>query len=425
MLTLGYREADDRIAGLREVRMTGSMAMTNFYVNAQVTNIVLGREWQHLLETLGPSVLLHLLTEVSLFMPIAGTGGNLMQLLGTTLAETPEIEDGSVQHTTAHSRGRKRKRSRPVPKGEDVLEQTRERARMLKRTISCDSAIAPIVRRRTKREATLRKASDVDIVRNRIFYARPIRNRAGRISSGLPIVHIFNRSTPREVLVKQKRKRAGVWAGSAAAGGRVTLKKSTVKARVRRVLMYMWPREHGLHNALTSQTDRWKTREKWPDYTNRDEEIRRKGSARTPKRLQAVSRLVAILLAKHDQLNYAKLLQYCCPSALPVGRLSATEREEILVHLSQAEPGPSMSESQLPCTQSLAVAGCSNPLPAIHDSQSHAKGEGMQKPAFTRYRIASGCVSRFAQSVVRQTFPVELFGSHHNLRVVLKSEWGI
>lgn len=186
--------------------------------------------------------------------------------------------------------------------------------------------------------------------------------------------------------------------------------------------MYMWPREHGLHNALTSQTDRWKTREKWPDYTNRDEEIRRKGSARTPKRLQTVSRLVAILLAKHDQLNYAKLLQYCCPSALPVGRLSATEREEILVHLSQAEPGPSMSESQLPCTQSLVVAGCSNPLPAIHDSQSHTKGEGMQKPAFTRYRIASGSVSRFAQSVVRQTFPVELFGSHHNLRVVLKSE---
>src|SRR4051812_35762939 len=63
-----------------------------------------------------------------------------------------------------------------------------------------------------------------------------------------------------------------------------------------RVMMYMFPRQFGLHNVFTSTVDRQQTAQKFQDYTLREEEISKKfprkdGKAlaiHVPKRLRGM-----------------------------------------------------------------------------------------------------------------------------------------
>lgn len=433
MLTLGYREADDRLAEHRQVRIMGSLAITNFYVNSHVSAIVLGLEWQHLLEQLGPAIILHLFTDVALFLPVSGSRGNLMQLLGQTLAELPERNTSSKGGVNVQRTGVKRKRSRHKPastKGQEKMPPLSQPAVIPKARLQTfadrsksDSVLAfgglkrkcrPLSSKPIRVPVQVRKAGEIQLVRNRIFYARPIRTRSGKVAAGLPLVHTFNRSTPKEVLLKRGKRKVTPWTSNSA----YKVDKKSQEARSRKVLKYIWPREHGFHNVLTGSLDRTKTSERWQDYTNREEAIAHRGSMRLPKRLQTASRLVAILLAKHDRLNYAKLLRYCCPGSLPSSRLTQAERQEIVVDLSETGHEERGAASQV-YTQPLH-----NPAAAAsyRASQGHSISRQPHKPAFTKYKVATGSVSRFAQAVLRQIIPIELLGSQHNLRTILKSE---
>ncbi len=90
------------------------------------------------------------------------------------------------------------------------------------------------------------------------------------------------------------------------------------------VMMYMFPRQFGLHNAFTSTVDRRRTAQKFQDYTLREEEITQKFamqegngriiSARVPRRLRGVTQnLVKRLRIRHGRCSYAEMLQYYCP----------------------------------------------------------------------------------------------------------------
>lgn len=432
MLTLGYREADDRLAEYREVRIMGSMAITNFYVNSHVSAIVLGLEWQHLLEQLGPGIILHLFTDVALFQPVSGSRGNLMQLLGHTLAEMPELNTSSKDGVATQHTGCKRKRSRhksasvkgqkQVPPLSQPPEIPKARLKTFTERSKSDSVLAfghvkskplPSSSKPVRPLVKLQKAAEIQLVRNRIFYARPIRTRSGKVAAGLPIVHIFNRSTPKQVLLKREKKKTTPWASKTM----YKVDKKTREARCRRVLKYIWPREYGFHNVLTGKLNRLKTSERWQDYTNREEAITKKGTIRMPKRLQTASRLISILLAKHDRLNYAKMLRNCCPSSLPSSRLTLAERQEIAVDLSDTGSQERGSASQV-YTQPYNNTAA----PSYAASQGRSSSRQPHKPAFTKYKVATGSVSRFAQAIFRQIMPIELLGSQHNLRIVLKSK---
>lgn len=90
-------------------------------------------------------------------------------------------------------------------------------------------------------------------------------------------------------------------------------------------MMYMFPRQFGLHNAFTSHVDSTMTAQKFQDYTLREEEISSKfrttsedGSqylaVRVPKRLRGrLEDLVQRLQTLHARCSYAKLLQHYCP----------------------------------------------------------------------------------------------------------------
>ena len=144
-----------------------------------------------------------------------------------------------------------------------------------------------------------RGLSDIQFVRHRMLYARPRLFDNGRIRFGLNHVHVFNRYNN---LDKEEE--------------------------ARHVLKYIFPRQFGLHNVFTSDTDRKDTTQPFKDYTLRDQEIsqslqswRRRRALEgqaveppLPKRLRgAIQHLVARLRKKHKLCSYASLLNYYCP----------------------------------------------------------------------------------------------------------------
>lgn len=93
------------------------------------------------------------------------------------------------------------------------------------------------------------------------------------------------------------------------------------------VMMYIFPREFGLHNVFTSFVDHRETVQPLKDYTLREEEIASKYGVmpkqdtgikvRVPRRLRGIALgLVRKLRVSHSRCSYNKLLNQYCPSAV-------------------------------------------------------------------------------------------------------------
>ncbi|KAJ4421225.1 Telomerase reverse transcriptase [Gnomoniopsis sp. IMI 355080] len=115
-----------------------------------------------------------------------------------------------------------------------------------------------------------------------------------------------------------------------------------------RIMMYMFPRQFGLHNAFTSHVDPTRTAQKFQDYTLREEEIFAKFTklcaensqrldVRVPKRLRGkAEHLVQRLQTFHARCSYAKLLEHHCPGNKLSGKASKCRRKSRQPTLSAA-----------------------------------------------------------------------------------------
>lgn len=99
---------------------------------------------------------------------------------------------------------------------------------------------------------------------------------------------------------------------------RVTLQN---QANTLRVMMYMFPRQFGLHNVFTSKVNFRETTQRLKDYTLREEEILDKFGrlndpktrVQVPKRLRGIAtELIRKLQVLHQRCSYLKLLQHYC-----------------------------------------------------------------------------------------------------------------
>lgn len=103
-------------------------------------------------------------------------------------------------------------------------------------------------------------------------------------------------------------------------------------------MMYMFPRQFGLHNVFTSTVDRQRTAQKFQDYTLREEEIAKmfpttdageKPTPHIPKRLRGtIQHLIQRLQVQHKRCAYAEMLQHYCPvsaRSFPPGKPIANE----------------------------------------------------------------------------------------------------
>ncbi|KAI1466722.1 uncharacterized protein F4812DRAFT_63172 [Daldinia caldariorum] len=158
--------------------------------------------------------------------------------------------------------------------------------------------------------------SEIIFVRNRMLYARASLNAHGVVHFGLRHIHVLNRSLYNHLNEVAKH------SNSAEAIQRMTLQN---EAHTLRVMMYIFPRQFGLHNVFTSKVNFKETAQRLKDYTLREEEIFEKfgrlneSSTRIkiPKRLRgAATELVQKLQILHQRCSYSKLLQHHCPVSL-------------------------------------------------------------------------------------------------------------
>ena len=84
------------------------------------------------------------------------------------------------------------------------------------------------------------------------------------------------------------------------------------------VMMYIFPRQFGLHNVFTDDVDPRQTVQPFKDYTIREDEISTRYPAsvcpKIPKRLRGKAvQLVRKLQIQHSRCPYKELLEHYCP----------------------------------------------------------------------------------------------------------------
>ncbi|KAL1844292.1 hypothetical protein VTJ49DRAFT_2349 [Mycothermus thermophilus] len=226
------------------------------------------------------------------------------------------------------------------------------------------------------------RPSDISFVRSRMFYARAALNARGLVHFGLRHIHVLNRF-PRKSVSDGEHDRSTV-----------------------HIMMYMFPRQFGLHNVFTSSVDRQKTAQKFQDYTLREEEIAAKFPApkagdksaiRIPKRLRGKTmQLIQKLQVLHSRCSYAEMLHHYCPPGVDDTRV--------------------IPASSRPLTQPPKRKRKSRPTapPSFN----------LQYSSLTDLATPASSVSAFCQAVVSKVIPDEFWGKgeirDHNKACFLK-----
>jgi telomerase reverse transcriptase len=291
----------------------GIYGLTSMFVNSQVTTIK-GVVWRDLLQLLGKTgdgIMLDMILNCGIYVRVEQGQGNYYQLSGTPLPDLPLLSKAGYD-------------PRP-PVIYDPGQKT---------VVAKDLPVA-------------RTPSSINFVRNRMFYARPHLNARGDVRFGLPHIHALNRCS--NTLRKWSRyllQREMELTGSAIDVEESLAMEEQVQEDTVHLMMYMFPRQFGLHNAFTSFVSRKETSLPLKDYTVREDEIRAKvrglqlnhdrrqgrkdkraeeGAAASksrsssvrlplPKRLRgSLQDLVQKMQKRHLRCSYAELLRHYCP----------------------------------------------------------------------------------------------------------------
>ncbi|KAJ0365723.1 hypothetical protein COL154_004303 [Colletotrichum chrysophilum] len=322
--------------------------------------------WPQLLMLLGKSgeqIMIDLLIDTAIFLPAQAGVGNMYQLSGTPMfaADTARWEPAAAQK----------------PAKDSNLEDER-------------------------------LPSELPFMRNRMLYARAALTGRGTVHYGFRHIHVLSRC-PRVTDCAQ------------ADPDQKTRLDQSNEQNTLKVMMYIFPRQFGLHNVFNSKVDHLKTAQKLPDYTLREEEINslfKDQKIRTPKRLRGdVKRLVEHLQSLHGRCAYAELLRHHCPSAI-----DGTTRKS--AHKKPAKP----SGTQLSLTYTQATAPASRS--AVTTKHRHkARQQAPSIPtikfdAVTDLATPTPHVSAFCRAVLARLIPNEFWGSGpdqaHNRDLVFK-----
>ncbi|KAF5723392.1 telomerase reverse transcriptase [Fusarium mundagurra] len=245
-------------------------------------------------------------------------------------------------------------------------------------------------------------------MRSRIFYAKPSLTAQGHVQPGYKHIHVLNRYKNAPMSNDLEIQRQG-----------------TIK-----VMMYIFPRQFGLHNVFTSQVDPTLTSQKFQDYTLREEEIapcfRTKAgdtgsqTPKIPKRLRGYTEeLVKRLQVLHGRCSYIELLKHHCPCAFDKpSRTKKPRTKKSLISFRK------FISSQHPMTGSYYKCAPSR-------KQSEPGLLNTQAPALPYHKslvelaTPSSQVSSFCQAVLSKIIPKDFWGDEavqkHNKSTIMRN----
>lgn len=292
-----------------------------------------------------------------------------------------------------------------------------------------------------------RTPAEIVFVRNRMLYARAALSARGLIHFGLRHIRklsTFTKCPNREALTQidalnrfPLRQSSEI---SKCAGNDKIIKAPSDVDNTVRTMMYMFPRQFGLHNVFTSHVDTSKTAQKLQDYTLREEEIFSKFQKRTdgdgkpeldvrvPKRLRGKpEHLVQRLQAFHARCSYTQLLQHYCPVCLtsPSHTFQSRcdpENCDAPGKLTKPQAGHIAPESSSQCYSGSARAAVT--------STSRLPGKnsrGRKKTRHTRPGALASCLANDCSSLTELAVPVthvSAFCQAVLLKIIPHDFWG-
>lgn len=273
------------------------------------------RPWAKLPTILGKDsdkILIHLFQDCGIFVPLVETNGNLNQISGEL--QMPAQEDDEIDIPII---GKPLCDLTPFQPSPTIhVDSLKTRQPVAARSLTAGSS----------RTTTW---NDIRFVRHRILYGRPVYSANGRVAFGL---HPIRRSLVINLQIL----------ADASSDVLNRLRTTDDSDAVPRLLKYVFPRQHGLHNAFTSKVDRKESAHDFLDYSMREQEIKRQRLQQrkdmVPKRLRGrCQRLLLAILKRHAKCPYIKLLDHYCSTT------QACRSPELHNVLEQASPSSSVS----------------------------------------------------------------------------------
>lgn len=375
ILCHGYQRSHAQIINDEQIALPGIPGIVLHYPNSHVGTLK-SRPWSDLLNLLGKDgeqIMLEMILECGIYVPVESGKGNYYQLSGAPMTDLKPI--AAVKPSDAASE--------PTKMGHDGNDHGRNK---------------PIT--------VLRSPASISFIRNRMFYARVALNAKGKVRFGLRHIHVLNRYPD-----------------------------SNDQLHTLHILMYIFPRQFGLHNVFTSPVDTSQTAQPLPDYTLRETEIAQRkarissrasaAGIHLPKRLRGnVFELVKKMQKLHRRCAYYELLKHYCPLK---GKGSRTKDLEAQGPTQKPPPSSDGPEAQLALT-STATQTCLDRYRSAVDPTCTQKDGNMAETSDTELNIVDHAtphsdVSAFCRAVLANLIPNEFWGQHldgtHNKEVVM------
>ncbi|KAF7974772.1 hypothetical protein HWV62_11243 [Athelia sp. TMB] len=394
VITSGYRQ----VSGRGFQGKSGRPGIENAFVNTIITALK-APEWETLLERLGIDVMLHLLTETSIFVSLPNqclcqvTGDPLIHMIPPTpvLQRPPRLAPEAA--CSAEMRPAKRK----------AIDHQDERPN--KRMRLCETITpSPIAKRATSMNTIALDSVppvDIRVIRTRMFYSRPeCAPNLNYVVVGLPPRHILNRLYP-SYLRKPKLNPSQY----------VDPDPKVQAEQARHLAKYVFPRQYGLSSVFKASAPQSKfSAVSIPDFSDREKEIKALGSCKTPKRLKETLSLLEKMVWRHSKCAYKALRDKACPSKIKPDGSEVPDSSVILEMMSERSIY-FHTQAALP---DLNISADTSAWP---NTQTNKKSK--IKPRFAEFTCSHTEVYRYAVLVTDAVIPKAFWGSTRNSRLMM------
>ncbi|KAL5504247.1 EST2 [Sanghuangporus vaninii] len=421
VITTGYRSAELLAETSKGGAGGARQGVTNFFVNTLVTALQ-APEWGLLLKRVGDSIILHLLTETSVY--IALPNDCYCQIIGPPLLysvppESLPRRDSSKKddsHEVDTRRLLPRKRKRTDEDAESFVRAAKRRRKNLKpsRSSKIKNDIATVVAKNCS-------ATKIPIARATMFYARaPRRTNSGQVRLGLPPDHVLNRME-----MKGWRISKGLLEPNGNAKADLRPGDRNGASEARHLAKYIFPFQYGLDNVFSFHAHRLRN-EIFSRFKlmNRENEIDRKGISKTPARLKGVLYVLSQLYDRHTKCGYKSLLNRICPSKLRADYTDTKVDSGTILELISENASEEL-QTQMNYTMSTITArstlgrqGRGSVRSSAMESLSKMQSQVKLKPKFAEFICSHAEVYLYVCAVTKSVIPHSLWGCEKNRKMV-------